>query len=499
MRVGVVLVNTNPLYTGKELQHQLNDSGAKVLVVLANVAKAAESVIDETDIQHVIITEVGDLHCFPKRQLINGAIKYIKKQVFTCHFPSEIKFLQALKLGERDHLAPVEQKLSDIAFLQYTGGTTGIAKGAMLTHGNLLTNKSQLCNHWTHVLEPAKEVFLAPLPLYHIYGFTMHCMVLIANGGHSVLVPNPRDLKSLIKTFKSYPLTGMVGLNTLFVALLNNPDFRQLDFSGFKLTISGGMALVKDTANRWRELTGTFPVEGYGLTETSPVVTVNLPESCQLGTIGQPLPETECKVVDAEGQNLGREEVGELCIRGPQVMLGYWNRPEDTAEVLDSDGWFHSGDIAVIQDDGYIRIVDRKKDMIIVSGFNVYPNEVEDVLVGHPDIIEAAVVAVPDDCSGEAVKAFIVLTETSGLDDESIKAFCKQSLVAYKVPRFYEFRDELPKTNVGKVLRRELSAHQLIYVCHKQQYSIGAFWRWCPSSLPGRSIIGSERVIISSE
>ncbi len=456
IRAGVVIVNMNPLYTGPELQHQFKDSGAKVLVVLANLAKAAEEVIDQTDIQHVITTEVADLHGFPKRHIINGVIKYIKKQVPDCDFPSSIEFREALRLGKRDNFSPVSSEASSVAFIQYTGGTTGVAKGAMLSHANLIANKSQIVEHWKEILEPTKESFLAPLPLYHIYGFTIHCMVLFSLGCRSVLVPNPRDLGSVVKAFSSNALTGMVGLNTLFVALLHNEKFSNLDFSSLKVTTSGGMALATDTAQRWEKLTGTMPVEGYGLTETSPVVTANVVTDLQLGSIGKALPETELKVIDDQGKTLVNGEPGELCVRGPQVMLGYWGRDEATAEVIDKDGWLKTGDIAVIQDDGFVRIVDRKKDMVIVSGFNVYPNEVEDVLVAHPEILEAAVIGISDKSSGEAVKAFIVLEEGSDLDDQSIKAFCKKSLTAYKVPRFYEFRGELPKTNVGKILRREL-------------------------------------------
>ncbi len=456
IRAGIVIVNTNPLYTGKELQGQLKDSGAKVLVVLANVANSVEEIIDQTDIQQVILTEVADLHPFPKRQLINGVVKYIKKQVPECHFSTSVSLRKALSLGARDSFSPVSLQSSDIAFLQYTGGTTGVAKGAILTHANLLANKDQIWEHWKESLLPTEEVFVAPLPLYHIYGFTMHCMTLLSIGCHSVLVPNPRDIPSLVKVFTSYPLTGMVGLNTLFVALLNNDAFKQVDFSGFRITTAGGMALVEDTAKRWEALTGTMVIEGYGLTETSPVVSSNLPTDYQLGSIGKALPQTQCKVIDDEGNTLANDEVGELCVKGPQVMQGYWERPEETAHALDDQGWFKTGDVATIGPNGFIRIVDRKKDMINVSGFNVYPNEVEAVLLAHPEILEAAVVAVPDSNSGEAVKAFVVLTQSSTLDDDAIKEFCKATLTAYKVPRFYEYRSELPKTTVGKVLRRAL-------------------------------------------
>jgi long-chain acyl-CoA synthetase len=310
--------------------------------------------------------------------------------------------------------------------------------------------------HWESVLVPTEEVFAAPLPLYHIYGFTLHCMVLVSIGCHSVLVPNPRDLNSLVKVFESSKLTGMVGLNTLFIALLNHARFPSLSFSKLKITTSGGMALADDTAIRWKEVTGTTVLEGYGLTETSPVISANTPENFQLGSIGLPLPDTECKVIDESGGTIVSGDSGELCVRGPQVMLGYWNQVVATAEVIDSEGWFKTGDIAVIQEDGFIRIVDRKKDMIIVSGFNVYPNEVEKILLSHKDIIEAAVISIPDRETGEAVKAFLVLAEGSDLDDQSIKAFCKKSLTPYKVPRHYEYRNELPKSSVGKILRREL-------------------------------------------
>lgn len=456
LRAGIVIVNTNPLYTGRELEHQLHDSGAKVLVVLANLSKAAEDVIDKTEIQHVIVTEVGDMHDFPKRQLINGVLRYVKKEVPDYHFPSAVKFRRALQLGRRDEFNDVIRDPGDIAFLQYTGGTTGIAKGAMLSQGNLISNMRQILTFWGDSLHEGAENFLAPLPLYHIYGFTMHCMVLFAIGCQSVLIPNPRDIDSVVKSFKKNTLTGMVGLNTLFVALARHVDFKLLDFSSLRITTSGGMALVEDTAKSWYELTGTSIVEGYGLTETSPVVTSNDPKNPLTGTIGLALPETELKVIDADGNTLATGESGELCVRGPQVMQGYWQRPDATAEVMSGNGWLLTGDIATIDEQGYVRIVDRKKDMIIVSGFNVYPNEVESVLMSHPEIVEAAVIGVPDDNSGEAVKAFIVRTEGSNIEDTEVKAYCKKSLTAYKVPRLYEFRDELPKSNVGKVLRREL-------------------------------------------
>lgn len=456
LRAGAVIVNTNPLYTGRELTYQLQDSGAKVLVVLANLAKVAEAVIAKTNVQHVIVTEVGDMHTFPKRPLINGVLRYIKKEVPDCHFPSAIHFRRALSLGRKDSFTQVEVEPESIAFLQYTGGTTGVAKGAMLTQANLLANKYQILSRWEAFLKVGEEVFLAPLPLYHIYGFTLHCMALFSIGCESVLIPNPRDIGSVIKAMQQASLTGVVGLNTLFVAMMRHPKFTELDFSTLRITTSGGMALAEDTAKRWHKLTGIWPAEGYGLTETSPIVTVNMPDDVRLGSIGRALPDTELCVIDPDGNELPIGEIGELCVRGPQVMSGYWQQPEVTAKVLSTQGWFKTGDIAVIDSDGYVRIIDREKDMIIVSGFNVYPNEVENILVSHPEIIEAAVIGVPDRNSGEAVKAFVVRTQGSALEDEDIKDFCRDLLTAYKVPRFYEFREELPKTNVGKILRRAL-------------------------------------------
>ena len=455
LRAGVVIVNTNPQYTGRELEHQLRDSGAKVLVVLANVAKPVEEIIDKTDVQHVIVTEVGDLHRFPKRQLINGVLRHVKKQVPKYHFSSSIKLLRALQLGRRDTFTDVTRRPDDLAFLQYTGGTTGVAKGAMLSQSNIMGNTRQVLKIWDQHLEKGSEVWLAPLPLYHIYGFIMHCMVLFAVGGKTVLIPDPRELSSVIKAFKQGDLTGLIGLNTLFIAWMRNAEFQKINFSKLKYTISGGMSLNESTANRWMEVTGKLPIEGYGLTETSPVVTSNDPVNPLVNTIGCAIPETELKVVDGLGNSV-RNEPGELCVRGPQVMQGYWKRPEATSEVLDSDGWLRTGDIATMSEEGYVRIVDRQKDMIVVSGFNVYPNEVESILVSHPEIVEAAVIGVKNDESGETVKAFIVRAEDSQIKDSAIKDFCRQSLTAYKVPRLYEFRDELPKTNVGKVLRRQL-------------------------------------------
>ena len=456
LRAGVVIVNVNPLYTARELKHQLNDSGAKALVVLKNIAQAAEEVIEHTNVQQVILTEVADCHGFAKRHLINAVLRYVKKQVPDCSFPSAIDFRRALALGKRDTATRVDSEPEDICFLQYTGGTTGVAKGVMLTQRNLLSNSHQILATWKKYLEEKQEQFLAPLPLYHIYGFNMHCLVLPSIGAESFLIPNARDLASVIKVLKENKLSGIVGINTLYIALMNCADFDTLDFSKLKVCIAGGMALSEDTAKRWESKTKLMIAEGYGLTETSPVVSTNPLDAIRLGTIGLPQIDTEVKTIDKDGNDLPQGEVGELCVRGPQVMLGYWRNKEATAEVLSPDGWFRTGDIASIDADGYITIVDRQKDMIIVSGFNVYPNEIEGILISHPDVLEAAVIGVPDANSGEAVKAFVVRTSGSTIEDEELKAFCHDQLTAYKVPRFYEYRDELPKTNVGKVLRRAL-------------------------------------------
>jgi len=347
-----------------------------------------------------------------------------------------------------------------VAVLQYTGGTTGVAKGAMLTHRNLMANMMQCHGLFTMVLEEGKETVVAPLPLYHIYAFTVHCMVLLETGNHSVLIPNPRDIPGFIKTLQNTKFSALAGLNTLFVALCGQKEFRDLDFSGLKLTISGGMALTKDAADQWKKVTGCDIAEGYGMTETSPVVSFNPPGHIQLGTIGMPVAGTLCKVIDEDGNDQGIGNPGELCVKGPQVMKGYWQRPEATAETINEDGWLMTGDMAVIQEDGYMKIVDRKKDMIIVSGFNVYPNEVEDIVVSHPDVVEAAAVGIPDPKSSEAVKVFLVSCNED-LTASDVINWCRERLTAYKVPRHIEFRDELPKTNVGKILRRELRDEEL--------------------------------------
>ncbi|MEX1034037.1 MAG: AMP-binding protein [Cellvibrionaceae bacterium] len=454
LRAGLVVVNTNPLYTPREVKHQLNDSGAKALVVLANVANAAASIIDETGVERVVVTEIADLHPPLKKMLINSVLKYVKRAVPAFSFPNQSSFSKALNVDE-NRLQPVKRSPQDIAVLQYTGGTTGVAKGAMLTHANLVANKEQLSVHLKDIMLEGDHTWVAPLPLYHIYAFTVQCMSIFNNGNHNLLIPNPRDIPGFVKALKGQEVYGFIGLNTLFNALCQNEEFRQLDFKQLKFTASGGMALTRDTSRLWKDVTGVAPGEGYGLTETSPVVSANPPDAIQEGTVGTPVIETELKVIDENGESLPTGEVGELCVKGPQVMKGYWNRPEATAEVLSEDGWFKTGDMAIIQDDGYVRIVDRKKDMILVSGFNVYPNEVEDVLSEHPGILEAGVVGIADAQSGEVVKAYVVRKDPN-LSVDDVRGFAKKNMAAYKVPKAVEFCDSLPKSAVGKILRREL-------------------------------------------
>ncbi|UDM05985.1 AMP-binding protein [Halomonas sp. NyZ770] len=455
LRAGLVVVNTNPLYTEREMAHQFKDSNAKAILILANMADKLEKVLDKTDIKHVLVTQLGDLHDVPKRWLINAVVKHVKKMVPAYSLPSAVGFRDALKKGASLTHRPVDRTQEDLASLQYTGGTTGMPKGAMLTHRNLVANMLQARSAIGEHLTDGEELVIAPLPVYHIYTFTVNCLFLMETGNHSLLITNPRDLPAFVKELKGLPFTGFIGLNTLFNALCNRDDFRQLDFSKLKLTISGGMALTKAAAQRWEETTGCPIAEGYGLTETSPIVSFNPNDAIQLGTIGKPVAGTAVKVVDSEGNDVPFGEPGELCVQGPQVMKGYWQREDETRNSIDEQGWFHTGDIAILQDDGYIKIVDRKKDMILVSGFNVYPNEVEDVVAAHPDVLEVAAVGVADENAGEAIKLFVV-SKNSQLDAETLRAWCKKELTAYKVPKYVEFRDELPKTNVGKVLRRQL-------------------------------------------
>ena len=456
LRAGMVVVNTNPLYTEREIEHQFNDAGVKLLVVQANVAQQAAAVLPRTAVEKVVITELADLHPQPKRFLINFVAKHVKKLVPPFSIPGALKLRSVLSAGQKHKFESASNlQGDDLAMLQYTGGTTGVAKGAMLSHSNLVANVLQAdALFGSYQLKGSGDIFVQPLPVYHIYAFTASMYALYV-GAHTVLIPNPRDLKSVVSAFKTYRPRLFFGLNTLFVALTNDSDFQALDFSDLKVTLSGGMALTEDAAKAWQALTHCPVSEGYGLTETSPVATGNPGGAQQLGTIGVPVPRTEVRVVDADNQSLGFDEPGELCIRGPQVMQGYWQRPDATAEAIDTEGWFFTGDVAVIQPDGYLRIVDRKKDMIVVSGFNVYPNELEDVVSKHPGVLECAAVGVADAKSGEVIKMFVIRKDQT-LTEAALKDFCRGQLTGYKVPKHIEFRDELPKTNVGKILRREL-------------------------------------------
>ncbi|WP_439861331.1 long-chain-fatty-acid--CoA ligase FadD1 [Pseudomonas sp. MBLB4136] len=461
IRAGLVVVNTNPLYTAREMEHQFNDSGAKALVCLANMAHLAEQVVPKTGVKTVIVTEVGDMLAPLKRLLTNSVVKYVKKMVPAYSLPHAVKLTDALAKGRGQAVTEANPASGEVAVLQYTGGTTGVAKGAMLTHRNLVANMLQVKALLGANLVEGNEVVIGPLPLYHIYAFTFHCMVLMLTGNHNVLITNPRDLPSMVKDLAKYRFTAFVGLNTLFVALCNNEAFRALDFSALKLTASGGMALQQAVAERWKEVTGCSICEGYGMTETSPVASVNPAANIQMGTIGIPVPSTQCKVIDDAGNELPLGSVGELCVQGPQVMKGYWQRQEATDEILDAEGWLKTGDIALIQDDGYMRIVDRKKDMILVSGFNVYPNELEDVLATLPGVLQCAAIGVPDEKSGEAIKLFVVAKPGVTLTKEQVMEHMRSNVTGYKMPRAVEFREVLPTTNVGKILRRELRDEEL--------------------------------------
>lgn len=458
LRAGLVVVNTNPLYTGRELEHQLQDSGATAIVVLANFAATLASVVGKTRVNTIITTEVGDLLDFPRSLLVNTVVKCVKKLVPAYQLPQAIGFNQALRLGSQygEQYQDADLDHSDIAFLQYTGGTTGVAKGAVLTHRNLLANMLQ-ADAWTKGrLEHGKETFITALPLYHVFALMANALFALELGAKNVLITNPRDLPAFIKALRHEPFTFISGVNTLYNALLNHPDIGKVDFSHLKIALGGGMVVQKAVAERWKALTGSVLLEAYGLTETSPAVCIN-PVTLQdyNGMIGLPIPSTEIAIRDMEGSAVEVGAPGELWVRGPQVMQGYWQRPDETARVLTEDGWLRTGDIAIINAQGFVRLVDRIKDMVLVSGFNVYPSEVEDVLASHPKILEAGVIGVPDEHSGEAVKAFIVKKDAS-LSLEEVKTYCHEQLTAYKRPKQVVFVDALPKSNVGKVLRKEL-------------------------------------------
>lgn len=456
LRAGMIVVNTNPMYTPRELKHQLIDSGASAIVVLENFAHTVADVVSETSIKKVILTGVGDMLRFPKGVLINFVLRHVKREVPAFDISNTVRFNQVLKIGATRPCPHVELNLSDIAFLQYTGGTTGVAKGAMLTHGNLVSNMEQSCCWLNRNVNYGEEAIITALPLYHIFALTANCLVFMKFGGLNHLIANPRDMAGFVKTLQNTSFTAITGVNTLFNALLNTPGFERIDFSKMHITLGGGMAVQRAVAERWKQATGRTLVEAYGLTETSPAACMNPIDLVEYnGAIGLPIPSTDACVKNDDGDILAQGEVGELCIKGPQVMAGYWQRPEETAKTIDRDGWLHTGDMARMDERGFFYIVDRKKDMILVSGFNVYPNEIEDVIAQMPGVLEVAAVGVPDEKSGEAVKVVIVLKDPL-LTAEQIKAFCRESLTGYKQPRYIEFRMELPKSNVGKILRREL-------------------------------------------
>ena len=456
LRAGMAVVNVNPMYTAKELEFQLRDSGATTILLPENFAHTLETVLPRLALKTVILTRIGDLLGPVKGRLVNTVVKYRRPGIPAFHLPGTVRFPDVLRQGRQLTLDPVPLTGDDIAFLQYTGGTTGIAKGAVLSHGNLVANIEQLSAWLSIVACRAQEVVVTALPMYHIFSLTANCLLFSHLGCHNLLITDPRNLKGFIRELKRTPFTAMTGVNTLFKALLLTPGFGDLDFSRLRMTLGGGMAVQAQVADDWQRVTGATLIQAYGLTETSPGACINpMNADCFNGSAGLPLPSTEVIVRDPEGRELPLGEDGELCIRGPQVMRGYWHREQETRQVLDDDGWLRTGDIAHLDAGGYVHLVDRKKDIILVSGFNVYPNEVEETASHHPGVREVAAVSVPDPKSGEAVKLFVV-REDPALDPDALIAFCRESLARYKVPRFIEFRDELPKTNVGKILRRKL-------------------------------------------
>jgi len=455
LRAGMVVVNVNPLYTARELKHQLNDSNAKAIVIVENFASTLAEVFNDVKLDKVLLTSLGDMLPAPKRWIVNAVVKHVKKMVPAYSLPTATSFKAAVTSGNEVQYARPELSLDDIAFLQYTGGTTGVSKGAMLTHKNMCANLEQVSQILETVIEPQKDLVVTALPLYHIFALTANCLTFMKYGCQNLLITNPRDMPAFVSELSKYPFTVLPGVNTLFNGLLNTPGFAELDFSKFKFGLGGGMAVQRPVAEKWQEVTGTVLLEGYGLTECSPVVTVNPPQLEKYkGSIGMPVPSTDVKLLDEEGNEVPLGEAGELWVKGPQVMAGYLNRPEATEEIL-KDGWLATGDIAKADEQGYFYIVDRKKDMILVSGFNVFPNEIEEVAAMHDDVLEAAAIGVPHNVSGEVVKLFIV-SKSGNLTEEMVITHCKQHLTGYKVPKHVEFKDDLPKTNVGKILRREL-------------------------------------------
>jgi long-chain acyl-CoA synthetase len=457
LRAGFCVVNVNPLYTPRELEHQLKDSGAKAILILENFATTLQKVRGKVDgLRTIITTEIGDLLGFPKGMITNFVVKKVKKMVPDWQIDGTVSFAQVLKEGKWQTLDDVELGPEDLAFLQYTGGTTGVAKGAMLTHRNLVANVQQSRAWIGASMSEGEELVITALPLYHIFSLTANCLTFAELGGHNILITNPRDFDGFVKELQQYPFTFITGVNTLFNALLNTKGFSDLDFSTLKFALGGGMAVQRPVAEQWQKVTGKPLIEAFGLTETSPAACINPPQLEGFnGSIGLPISSTEVSIRDDDGNELGTNEIGELCIKGPQVMAGYWQRPEETDKTMFEGGWLRTGDMARMDDKGYVYIEDRKKDMILVSGFNVYPNEIESVIVSMDGILEAAAIGLPDEKSGEVVKLFLVKSDPS-VTEEAVRAYCKENLTGYKRPKFVEFRDELPKTNVGKILRREL-------------------------------------------
>jgi len=455
LRSGLIVVNTNPLYTAPELEHQLIDSGATAILVLENFAQVVQKVLPRTQLKHVFVTAAGDLLGFPKAAIVNYVVRKVRKQVPAWHMDGAIGFKQALSEGAALTADPVDIRPEDVAFLQYTGGTTGVAKGAMLTHTNICANILQSEAWITPVFLRESGTLITPIPLYHIFALTANCLLFLRLGWRNILIINPRDFPAVIKELKKYPFAFISGVNTLFNALLNQPDFATVDFSQLKITLGGGMAVQATVAKRWKEVTGKLLTQAWGLTETSPAACINPPLEDFNGAIGLPIPSTDIAIRDDAGNDLPIGDVGEICVHGPQVTIGYWNRPDETAKVMLPGHWLRTGDIGRMDANGYVYIEDRKKDMILVSGFNVYPNEVEAVAAANPSILEVAAVAQPDEHSGEVVALFVVRKDPA-LTERAVIEFCRQSLAAYKTPRHVYFRDELPKTNVGKILRKAL-------------------------------------------
>lgn len=456
LRAGLVVVNVNPLYTPRELEHQLRDAEVSAIVLMENFAHTLERVLPKLTLKHIVVTSLGELLGVPKRWVVDLVVRHVKKLVPAWQLSGHISFSEALGRGQGHSFKPVDVGHDDIAYLQYTGGTTGLAKGAVLTHGNIVANLQQAHAWIGPFIRPGEEVIITALPLYHIFSLTANCLTFFKIGATNVLITNPRDIPAFVKTLEKTPFTVLTGVNTLFNALLNDEAFRRLDFSRFKIALGGGMAVQQSVAERWAAVTGTPLIEAYGLTETSPAVTINpLDLKAFNHSIGLPVSSTDISIRNDDGQELPIGEAGELCVRGPQVMREYWRRPDETRRVFTDDGYLKTGDVAMVDEKGFVRIVDRKKDMILVSGFNVFPNEVEDVVASHPDVLEVAAIGVPDERTGEAVKVFVV-PRGPGLTKEALVAHCKANLTAYKVPHLIEFRDELPKSNVGKILRRVL-------------------------------------------